>query len=96
VVIAGLIAMVSGPAPAALAELYPTHVRSSGIALAYNSAVTIFGGFAPFISTWLIAKTGNKFAPAYYVVSAALLSLIALMFMREPAAAAAQRAGVSP
>jgi MHS family proline/betaine transporter-like MFS transporter len=102
VVIAGLIAMVSGPAPAALAELYPTRVRSSGVALAYNGAVTIFGGFAPFISTWLIAKTGNKLAPAYYVVSAALLSVIALVFMRERASsmgsavAAAQRAGVSP
>ena len=80
-----LIAAFTGPAPAALGELYPTHVRSTGMSLAYNGAVTIFGGFAPFIATWLIAATGNALAPAYYVVAAAVASLIALLFMKETA-----------
>jgi MHS family proline/betaine transporter-like MFS transporter len=80
-----LIAAFTGPAPAALGELYPTNVRSTGLSLAYNGAVTIFGGFAPFIATWLIAKTGNNLVPAFYVVASALLSLIALFFMRETA-----------
>jgi MHS family proline/betaine transporter-like MFS transporter len=80
-----LIAAFTGPAPAALGELYPTTVRSTGMSLAYNGAVTIFGGFAPFIATWLIAKTGNNLAPAFYVVASALVSFIALLFMRETA-----------
>jgi MHS family proline/betaine transporter-like MFS transporter len=80
-----LIASFTGPAPAALAELYPPAVRSSGMSLAYNSAVTLFGGFAPFISTWLIAATGSNLAPAVYVVAAALLSFLALGFMKETA-----------
>jgi MHS family proline/betaine transporter-like MFS transporter len=80
-----LIAAFTGPAPAALGELYPTHVRSTGMSLAYNGAVTIFGGFAPFIATWLMATTGNALAPAYYVVAAAVASLIALLFMKETA-----------
>lgn len=85
VVMAALIAVFTGPAPAALGELYPTRVRSSGMSLAYNGAVTVFGGFAPFISTWLIAKTGSSLAPAWYVAGSALASLIALAFMRETA-----------
>ena len=80
-----LIAAFTGPAPAALGELYPTQLRSTGMSLAYNGAVTVFGGFAPFIATWLIAATGNALAPAYYVVAAALASLIALLFMKETA-----------
>jgi MHS family proline/betaine transporter-like MFS transporter len=84
-VIAIFIAVFTGPAPAALGELYPTNVRSSGMSLAYNIAVAVFGGFAPFISTWLIAKTGDTLAPAYYVTASAVLSLMALLFMKETA-----------
>jgi MFS transporter, MHS family, proline/betaine transporter len=82
-IMAVLIAAFTGPAPAALAELYPTNVRSTGMSLAYNGAVTIFGGFAPFIATSLIAVTGNALAPTFYVVGAAVASLIALLLMRE-------------
>ncbi|MGN8078237.1 MFS transporter [Variovorax sp. 22077] len=78
-VFAVLIAGFTGPAPAAMAELYPPQVRSTGLSIAYNFAVTIFGGFAPFIATALIARTGNPLAPAWYVVFAAAASLVALL-----------------
>lgn len=84
-VMALMIAAFTGPAPSALAELFPTSIRSTGMSLAYNSAVAIFGGFAPFLATWLIAVTGDKLSPAYYVVVAALLSFLALLFMKETA-----------
>jgi MFS transporter, MHS family, proline/betaine transporter len=74
-----LIASFSGPAPAALAELYPSAMRSTGLSIAYNLAVTIFGGFAPFITTWLIAWTGSALAPAWYVIFAAAISLATLI-----------------
>jgi MHS family proline/betaine transporter-like MFS transporter len=34
-------------------------VLSTGLSVAYNLAVTIFGGFASFFITWLIAATGS-------------------------------------
>jgi MHS family proline/betaine transporter-like MFS transporter len=74
-----LIAGFSGPAPAAMAELYPPAMRSTGLSIAYNLAVTIFGGFAPFITTWLIARTGSALAPAWYVMLAAAISLTTLI-----------------
>ncbi|MNW15509.1 proline/glycine betaine transporter [compost metagenome] len=45
--------------------------------------MTIFGGFAPLIVTWLITSTQNKLAPAYYVIAAALISIVALVFMHD-------------
>lgn len=79
IVFAVLIAAFSGPAPAAIAELYPPAMRSTGLSIAYNLAVTIFGGFAPFITTWLILQTGSSLAPAWYVMLAAAISLITLI-----------------
>jgi MHS family proline/betaine transporter-like MFS transporter len=82
-VLAILLSFFTGPMPAMLAKLFPTRVRSTGVAIAYNLAVTIFGGFAPFIAVWLIAKTGNPLAPGYYVVFAAVVSLVALLTIKE-------------
>jgi len=83
IVLGILLAAFTGPAPAVLAEQFPTEVRSTGLSLAYNFAVTIFGGFAPLIVTWLIESTHNKLAPAYYVIAAAVISFIALIFMHD-------------
>jgi len=78
-----LIAGFAGPAPAAMAEIYPPQIRSTSISVAYNFAVTIFGGFAPFITTWLIARSGSALAPAWYVMFAAALSLCILAATRH-------------
>ncbi len=43
-----------------MAEGYPPQVRSTRLSIAYNFAVTIFGGFAPFIATALIAGPGAR------------------------------------
>ncbi|MAM84194.1 MAG: MFS transporter [Acidobacteria bacterium] len=80
------------PLPALLSEIFPAGTRTSGLSLSYNFAVTIFGGFAPFIITWLIATTGNDRAPSFYVAAAAAVSLLALVAVRfriRPTTAAA-------
>ena len=59
--------------------------KSHGTRVAYNLAVTIFGGFASFIITWLIASTGSTMAPAFYVMIAAAISFVGTRFVREPA-----------
>jgi MHS family proline/betaine transporter-like MFS transporter len=87
IVSAILAALFIGPAPAAIAELFPVGVRSSGMSVAYNFSVTIFGGFAPLIATGLIAQTGNPLSPTWYVMSACGLSLAALLFTLRSAGA---------
>jgi MHS family proline/betaine transporter-like MFS transporter len=78
-----LLALFTGPAPALLAEQFPAGLRSTGLSLAYNFAVTIFGGFAAVIVTMLIETTGSKLAPTFYVVAAATVSAITLATMRD-------------
>lgn len=80
-----VIALYAGPAPAAMAEIFRTKGRSTYMSVGYALAATIFGGFAPFIATWLIAATGSPLSPAFYVMIAAAISLAALMTMRETA-----------
>ncbi|HET7668129.1 MAG TPA: MFS transporter [Mycobacterium sp.] len=70
---------------AAGAELFATRVRSSGYSIGYNISVAVFGGTAPYVATWLVARTGNEIAPAYYVIAAAIVTLLTLLTMRETA-----------
>src|SRR6185437_2158585 len=55
-----LLTIYTGSICAILAEMFPTRVRYSALAVSYGFAVAIFGGFAPYISTWLIRTTGDQ------------------------------------
>jgi len=72
-----------GALPGLLSEIFPVQTRTTGMSLAYNIAVTIFGGFGPFIIAWLISASGMKTAPSFYVIFAAVISLIALLAARR-------------
>ena len=68
--------LLQGSGPGLLAGLFPVSVRSTGMAISYNVGVTVFGGFAPLTVTSLIAATGNKLMPAFYIITAAILSMV--------------------
>ena len=68
----------SGVLPSLMAELFPIETRSTGIAVAYNISVPIFGGFAPLIAAWLVATTHSPLAPSFYLIGTSLLSLAVL------------------
>ena len=65
--------------------LFPTQVRFAGFAIAYNVSTSIFGGTAPVIGSGLINLTGNGLMPAFYMMFACIVGLIALRFMPETA-----------
>lgn len=69
--------------PSVMADLFPIHTRASGMAISYNVAVTVFGGFAPLICTLLISATGTSLAPGYYLMMVAVLSGVALFRSRQ-------------
>lgn len=75
------VALFGGVAPTALAELFPTRVRSTGMSLSYNAAVTTFGGFAPAALTWMTQSLHSTFAPAWYVVAASFVALVSIAFL---------------
>jgi MFS transporter, MHS family, proline/betaine transporter len=76
----------SGVLPSLLGEQFPVATRAIGVSLSFSTAVTIFGGFAPFIATWLIAQTGDPLSPSFYLVVTAALSGIALWGIQRRAA----------
>ncbi|MGH6968145.1 MAG: MFS transporter [Stellaceae bacterium] len=82
-----LFAAYAGPGGATIAALYPVRSRATAMAAAYNIGVALFGGGAPAIVTWLIARTGDPIAPAYYVMVGLSLSLFALAAMPSLVAA---------
>jgi MHS family proline/betaine transporter-like MFS transporter len=82
-----LVASFVGVAPAALSEIFPAGVRSTGTSLVYNGAFTLFGGFAPMILTWAKQQSaGSIYAPAWYVMFAAGLALLAIPFLGRASA----------
>lgn len=71
-----------GPMSAVLPELFPTNVRYTGSGIAYNLASILGAAVAPFIATWLAASYGVGWVGCYLSASA-LVTLVALLFMRE-------------
>ncbi|WP_239952415.1 MFS transporter [Pantoea sp. Z09] len=84
VFIAGaLVGMLAGPGPAMLAEMFPTHVRYTGLGLAYSLSNALFSGCAGLIITGLMKQTGNLDIPAWYVMATALVTIPALMTLEK-------------
>jgi len=73
----------AGVLPVVMTEVAKPAVRMSVTAIGYNLVIAVFGGTAPLVATYLVNRTGDDFMPAYYVILAGLISLIALLFTRE-------------
>lgn len=69
----------------ALPALFPTASRFGAMAIAYNLAVSLFGGTTPLFSQALIDLTGNTYMPAFYIMFFAALGGIAMLSMKETA-----------
>lgn len=80
-----VVGMMAGPGPAMLSEMFPTTVRYTGLGLAYSLSNAVFSGSAGLIITALIAASGNKDIPAYYVMITCFVSIFALATLRGSA-----------
>jgi metabolite-proton symporter len=77
-----LMGMTYGPLGTVLSELFPTSVRYTGSSLTFNFAGIFGASLAPYIATWLATNYGLHYV-GYYLLGAAILSLIGLFAMRE-------------
>ncbi|MET0833002.1 MAG: MFS transporter [Actinomycetota bacterium] len=71
--------------PPFLAELFPTPIRSTALAITYGVGSALFGGTAPFLATLLVRRTGNPVTPAFYAVAVAVAAVVAALLTRETA-----------
>jgi MFS transporter, MHS family, citrate/tricarballylate:H+ symporter len=83
--IAALFAIATPPVVVALTEALPKKIRSGVVATTYAFAISVFGGSTQFVITWLIRRTGDPLAPAWYWMGALLLGLAAASLMPETA-----------
>jgi MFS family permease len=77
-----LMGLTYGPLGTTLSELFPTRVRYTGSSMTFNLAGIFGASLAPYIATWLAQNYGLQFV-GYYVVGAALLTLVGLVAIRE-------------
>jgi metabolite-proton symporter len=77
-----LMGMTYGPLGTVLSELFPTSVRYTGSSLAFNFAGIFGASLAPYIATWLAKNYGLQYV-GYYLSTAALLTIVGLLMMRE-------------
>lgn len=83
IIIAIMAAMYIGPEPALQAEFYPTSIRNTALSISYNTATSVFGGTAPYVIESLVQNTGTITSSVYYIISAAVASLVALYFYKD-------------
>ncbi|MEU7673074.1 MFS transporter [Streptomyces huasconensis] len=72
----GPLVAVASVVAIAQVELFPTQIRYTGAAIGYNGAYAIFGGTAPFVGAFLVARLDSPVAPAFYLLAIGVLSLL--------------------
>ena len=81
-VLAGLAAgLTNGSFAVLLTDLFPTRIRFTGVALAFNVSFTIFSGTAPLVATTLIRDTNQMASPAFLMMFAAVLALLGSLWV---------------
>jgi MHS family citrate/tricarballylate:H+ symporter-like MFS transporter len=83
-----LVSLGSPAVVTAIAEALPPHIRSGALSTIYAVAISTFGGTTQFVITWLIARTGNPLAPAWYLMGAIVVGLVTMFAFEETAPAA--------
>lgn len=74
-----------GPQSALFAELFEARYRYSGVSFSYAAGALLGGGFAPLIATALQSATGTSLAVSAYMIVVGLVSLAAVLAIRETA-----------
>lgn len=67
----------------AIPESLPRSVRSAGLSIVYALAVSIFGGSTNYLVNKLVALSGDRLMPAYYLVAFSAVGTIAALAMPE-------------
>ena len=78
-----IFAWIYGVNPAVQGEILPHHVRVSGFSIAYSLCLALFGGTTPLIAAYLVERTADDFAPVWYLISLAVVSLAAAIWTPE-------------
>lgn len=82
-----LVASFGGPSMALLTTYFPVHERYSGVGFGYALGGALLGGTTPVIIASLNSWHESPYTPAYYLIFAGFLGVMALMFGKKQDAA---------
>lgn len=81
-IVAGLMLLMAlsgatyGPVAALLAEMFPPKVRYSSMSIPYHIGTGYFGGFLPFIASYIVARTGDPYSGLWYTWVIVLMAMV--------------------
>jgi MHS family proline/betaine transporter-like MFS transporter len=82
--LAVLLNFFTGVMASTLPAMFPTHIRYSALASAFNISVLV-AGLTPTLAAWLVEVTNNLMMPAYYLMVVAVIGFITAVTMKETA-----------
>lgn len=74
----------TGVMASTLPAMFPTHIRYSALAAAFNISVLV-AGLTPTLAARLVESSQNLMMPAYYLMVVAVIGLITGVTMKETA-----------
>ncbi|MFN3748840.1 MAG: MFS transporter [Sphingorhabdus sp.] len=83
-ILVALSAMTYGQVAAILVEMFPAKIRYTSMSIPYHIGTGYFGGFLPFISQYIVVKTGGAFMGLWYTVGVvAMAFIVSLIWLPE-------------
>jgi MHS family proline/betaine transporter-like MFS transporter len=78
-----LVCMVVGPSVCFMVESVPAKTRMTSFSVGYNVGSALFGGTAVFAAQFITSSTGDRRSISYYLILAAVISLVAIGSVRQ-------------
>lgn len=83
-ILAVLLNCFIGVMASTLPAMFPTNIRYSALAIAFNISIMV-AGITPTFAAWLVESTQNLYMPAYYLMIVSVIGLVTGVFMKETA-----------
>ncbi len=84
ITLSALAGITYGPVAALLAEMFPPRIRYSSMSIPYHIGTGYFGGFLPFISQYIVARSGNPYGGLWYTLGVVAMALIVtLLWLKD-------------
>ena len=83
IIFAAVLSMFMSTLPAAMTEMFPRNIRVTAVSVGYNITYAIFGGTAPIVAVWLIERSHNDLALAWYIAAMALVSFCVALTLKD-------------
>lgn len=75
--------LINGVLPACFINLFPPQLRCTGVSVAHNLSMALFGGSAPLMATAILHSTGDSASPAALMIIACALSICGALLVHK-------------